>query len=413
MAVPQHQHFRTRIAACVLAALALPGSARAWGQAVTSAPCVLTQEAAAPAVVVKIPSPAAPKSSPGAIQFYDEPQFTVAGVTDPSQTGGHGSDTVLRTTEALTKETVALNATAASGTAINTSDEASLRAAAVREPGNAAVHHALGNVEEKLGHALAAVREYQRAAELHPSEINLFDWASELLLHRAAEPASEIFTKGHRLFPQSVRMVVGLGVAAYARGSYDLVAQRLCEASELDPRDPNPYLFLGKMQSVDSTQFAGVAERLIERFVRLQPDNAWANYYYALSLWKRREGHRDAGNEDRVKSLLEKAVRLDPHLGMGYLQLGILYADRKDLHRAIGAFQSAINVDSDMEEAHYRLAQAYRMIGEARKSHQELEIYQRVSKTKQAQVGMERQGIQQFVYELRHVPAQPPAPPPQ
>ena len=41
-------------------------------------------------------------------EFFDEPQFTVAGVTQATNSGGHGSDTVLRTTEALAKATASL-----------------------------------------------------------------------------------------------------------------------------------------------------------------------------------------------------------------------------------------------------------------------------------------------------------------
>jgi protocatechuate 3,4-dioxygenase beta subunit len=37
--------------------------------------------------------------------FSDEPNFIVAGVTDPISRGGHGSDAVLRSTEALAKAT--------------------------------------------------------------------------------------------------------------------------------------------------------------------------------------------------------------------------------------------------------------------------------------------------------------------
>ena len=80
--------------------------------------------------------------------------------------------------------------------------------------------------------------EYQRAAELDPSEPYFFDWGSELLLHRAVEPAIEVFSKGNRLFPHSARMLVALGVAWYSNGSYDQAAQRLCEASDLNPDDP-------------------------------------------------------------------------------------------------------------------------------------------------------------------------------
>jgi tetratricopeptide (TPR) repeat protein len=266
------------------------------------------------------------------------------------------------------------------------------------EPANASWHHALADLEERKGDSLTAVREYQRAAELSPNEANLFDWGAELLLHRAYEPASEVFAKGRRLFPASVRMAMGLGVAAYALGSYDLAAQRLCEASDVDPSDEKPYLFLGKLQAVGSGLVPGVVERL-ERFERLQPENAWASYYHALALWKRREGRPNAAAQ--VEVLLQKTIREDPKLAVGYLQLGILYAERKDWLNAIGALQSSVKADPELEEGHFRLANAYRMNGEVDKAKAELEIYQRIAKKNEGQAEHDRREIAQFVYSSR------------
>lgn len=295
-------------------------------------------------------------------QFFDQPAFVVAGVTDPSQRGGHGSDPVLRSAETLAKDT------------------ASLRTG-----------------PEKMGDPLAAVRAYQSAAEVDPSEANLFDWGAELLEHRAADQAVEVFTTAHRLFPRSTRILLGLAVAYYSRGSYDQAAQWFFEASDLNPADPAPYLFLGKVSSGAITESAGFAKRL-ERFVRLQPDNAWANYYYALSLWKRRSSVADAA---KVQGLLERAVRLDPHLGAAFLLLGIVFAEQDDLPKAISAYRSAIDAGPPMEEAHYRLAQAYRKTGEAEKAQQELALYQQLSQESARQLERERAEIQQFVFTLR------------
>ena len=46
-------------------------------------------------------------------QYSDEPKFTVAGVTEAMNPGGHGSNTALQTTEALAKETASLENPAA------------------------------------------------------------------------------------------------------------------------------------------------------------------------------------------------------------------------------------------------------------------------------------------------------------
>ena len=422
-------------------------------------------------LTLESPKAAEPQGSTrGMLEFFDEPQFSVAGVTETMNPGGHGSDAILRTTEALAKQTVSLKK-ALPGSSLPApsggTPEESLREVAEREPGNfdanhrlgkllvdngkarealpylerasqidpgdyenafelaladaaageyerartqvrtllarqdkAELHHLRGDVEEKLGNPLEAVREYQRATDLDPSESNLFDWGAELLMHRAVEPAIEVFTKGNRLFPRSTRMLVGLGVAWYARGSYDHAAQQLCEASDLNPDDPNPYLFLGKMQSVETTQPQCVADRL-GRFVRLQPDNALANYYYALSLWKQRKGPEDVDNLAQVESLLKKAVELDPKLGGAYLQLGILYSDREDFLEAISAYQRAIEASPRLEEAHYRLAQAYTRTGEMLKAQKELKLYDQISKETSAEVERGRREIQQFVYTLR------------
>jgi tetratricopeptide (TPR) repeat protein len=412
-----------------------------------SAKSVAPQSALPGAVVTREPDAQTP-------EFFDEPQFTVAGVTQATNSGGHGSDTVLRTTEALAKATASLSKESAGSSTAATSaaTESSLRDAVAREPenfeanrqfgkllvdnGRAAegvpylerasrlnprdpeLHHLLGDVEEKLGNPLDAVREYQRAAELNPSEPNLFDWGTELLTHRALEPATEVFTKGNRQFPKSVRMLIALGVAWYARGSYDQAAQCLVNASDLAPDNPTPYLFLGKMQSVEGTPSEGSVERL-RRFAQLQPDNALANYYYAVSLWKQsasavdpgRDNDRDTELSARVESLLEHAVHLDPKLGAAYLQLGILYSQRKDFSRAISAYRKAIEVnpeqvsresDETLEVAHYRLAQAYLRTGDKARAKQELQLHERLAKKTKDNAERERRASLQFVISLQN-----------
>jgi tetratricopeptide (TPR) repeat protein len=411
----------------------------------------------------------------GTPEFFDEPNFTVAGVTDPTNLGGHGSDTVVQNKEALAKATVSLGRTSPDSSRPKSSissAEKSLHETAEREPENfdanhslgillvaegkarealpylerasrlkpgdfenayelalacagvgeyaragantrtllarqdrtpqdrAKLHHLLGDIEERRGNPLEAVQEYQRAAELDPSEPNLFDWGSELLMHRAAEPAVEVFTRGNRLFPRSVRMLVGLGAAWYSQGSSERAVLRLCEASDLGPDDPMPYLFLGRIQEAETTQSELFMEKL-RRFAELQPENAMANYYYAVSLWQRRKGSEDVRDLAEIKDMLEKAVRLDPKFSAGYLQLGILYSEQKDFFKAISSYQQAIEVKPGLEEAHYRLAQAYRHTGEASKARSELRLYTQLSKERAEEVERDRHEIQQFVYTLR------------
>ncbi|HEY6304416.1 MAG TPA: carboxypeptidase regulatory-like domain-containing protein [Terriglobales bacterium] len=358
------------------------------------------------------------KASAQAPEFFDEPQFTVAGVTEAANSGGHGSDVVQRTSEALAKATVSLSKESAAGSKPPTAaTESSLLNAAALNPKDSELHHHLGDAEEALGKPLEAVREYQRAAELDPSEPNLFDWGTELLTHRALEPATEVFTKGNRLFPKSERMLLALGVAWYARGSYDRAAECVADASDLDPDNPTPYLFLGKMQSVETTPPKESVERLA-RFAQLHPDNALASYYYAVGLSKQSTSIADSPLDQhdselpaRVESLLQKAVHLDPKLAAAYLQLGILYSQRADFSQAIAAYQRAIEVSPEeagaqfeetLEESHYRLAQAYLRTGDRAKAQEQLQLHDQLTKKTKEETEQKRREIQQFVISLQN-----------
>jgi hypothetical protein len=54
-----------------------------------------------------------------------------------------------------------------------------------------------------------------------------------------------------------------------------------------------------------------------------------------------------------------------------------------------------------MQEAHFRLSQAYRKQGETEKAKQELLLYQDLSRESAEQIDRERREIPQFVYTLR------------
>lgn len=343
-------------------------------------------------------------------QFFDQPQFTVSGVTDTTNLGGHGSDTVVRTRESIAKDTLTLSKSGANPPAIPPDIERLLQAGNYARAGDdvrtllanhdkAEFHHLLADIDEKLGNSLEAVHEYQRAAELDPREPYLFDWGSELLLHHAPEPAEAVFTRGAKLFPQSVRMLIGLGAACFAQGANDQAVQQISSASDLNPNDPRPYLFLAKMLQAEKIPSAEVLDRL-HRFATLQPQKAEAHYYYALALWKSRDP-QDHARVSQVESELADAIRRDPQFAAAELQLGILRFEQRDYAGAISHYERAIQIAPQSDEAHYRLAQAYRQTGESESAKAELRTYEQLSKESAQKLEVERHEIRQFVYTLR------------
>lgn len=416
-------------------------------------------------ISLKLPGPALAKTSAEALKFFDQPQFTIAGVSDSTSLGGHGSNTVAPTKEELTRQVVALEGSSPAPSAALSGSEQALREAADSRPSDfvsnrrlgdwllsqsraqeavpylqqasrlnpadyqssyqlarayadagqydlaraqvqnllaghdrAQLHHLLADVEEKHNQPLAAAQEYERAARLDPSETNFFDWGAELLVHRAAEPAGEVFSQGTRLFPKSVRMLLGLGAAWFARGSSERAAAYFCQASDLEPADPQPYLFLGQMQEAEAGPRQETVDRLA-RFARLRPEDARANYYYALSLWR---AHPRVGNgTEQVEALLHKAIDLNPEFGEAYMRLGMLYAERKQYAAAIPFLQKATAAEPGLAQAHYQLAQAFMRTGDKTKAQAELQAYDQLQRQQAQEMEQERQHMQQFVYTLR------------
>jgi len=77
----------------------------------------------------------------------------------------------------------------------------------------AELHNLLGEIEEKDGDFVAAANQFELAAHADPSESNLFDWGCELLLHRTLDPAVQVFQQGSERYPNSPRLVIGLGMS--------------------------------------------------------------------------------------------------------------------------------------------------------------------------------------------------------
>src|SRR6266480_1941726 len=226
-------------------------------------------------------------------QFSDEPHFQIAGIADPNSYGGHGSETALRTKEALAKDTDSL------------SRETSTQPGGHSATGKAAaeMHRQRGDAAEKEGHGLE---------------------------------------EGERI------------------------------------------------------EISGWTEKL-HRFSLLDPDNPLAHYYYAVALSNRSQ---EPAEDSAMEGELKRAIALDPKLGAAYLQLGRLYAARKDHPAAIAAFEKAIANLALPDEAHYRLAQVYRQMGDPNKARQEIALYKQTSQKRTRQEQERRQEIQQFVYTL-------------
>jgi tetratricopeptide (TPR) repeat protein len=289
-----------------------------------------------------------------------------------------------------------------------TKDARALIQALLQQKNTAELHNLLAEVEEKDGNFVAAANEYEAAAHMDPSESNLFDWASELLVHRTLEPSIAVFRDAVQRYPQSSRLAIGLGMALYSLGKYDEAVTSLLRAADLSPGDARIYPFLSRAYDSSPGQADEVIKRF-RRFAELQPRNGHAQYYYAMSLWKGKRAQDPSVDLHEVEALLKKSIALDPSLAEAELQLGNLYSDETRYAAAIPYYKRAIALNSDLADAHYRLGQAYVRTNQKDLAQPELALYQQLRAQHLADLDKQRAEVRQFVTSSKE--SAPPANP--
>src|ERR1035438_7259511 len=146
-------------------------------------------------------SSTASSSSLAAIQLDDRPNFTVAGITDSTGAGGHGSETRMRTGEALAKETLNLKSGESevrpgvpnAGAADNEAhlQESALRASLLQNPRSFEANHGLGEI-------FFQAQKYREAIPFLTAayQVNRKDYSNALDLLMALKASGE-FSRAH------------------------------------------------------------------------------------------------------------------------------------------------------------------------------------------------------------------------
>jgi tetratricopeptide (TPR) repeat protein len=115
----------------------------------------------------------------------------------------------------------------------------------------------------------------------------------------------------------------------------------------------------------------------LQGLVHLYPNNGLANYYYAMSLWKRSEGEPVA-DTGMIEALLKKAIAASPDFYEAHFQLGVLYQDQQKYPEAIREFEQTLTLRPDYNRAHYRLFLLYSRTHQKQLADQHLAILKQI-----------------------------------
>ena len=115
--------------------------------------------------------------------------------------------------------------------------------------GDPTTHQLLARAEEGLGHFAQAAQEYRIANHESPTEESLFGIGYELMLANSMADSRAVFESGVHKYSQSIQMRMGAGAAQFFSGMNPLAIVSFLHATDLNPTDPRPYMFLANFLS--------------------------------------------------------------------------------------------------------------------------------------------------------------------
>lgn len=253
-----------------------------------------------------------------------------------------------------------------------------------------------GDVDENLGNYLSAVKHDQKAAEMDPSEENLYALCVEFLRHWTWDDATKTATYATERYPASARLKLVLGVAQYGSKRFADAAKVFDELLKKDPDNSVDADMLGRT-------CAGIAGEntncdTLVTFSNQHPGNASAAFYAARQILGRPHSSADL---DRAENLLKRATTKDPKLANAWYQFGILEAERQHWPQCAEMLEKATTLEPSLASAHYQLANAYAHLKRDSDRKNELVLFQKYSAQEKEHVDSEVRAMTVFLTKSR------------
>ncbi len=256
----------------------------------------------------------------------------------------------------------------------------------------------LGDIEEKNGNFLEAGNHYLRAAEIDPSEDNVWMVGVEFLRHWTFPAAVEEFERAVVQFPASKRMRLGLGAAYFGDARYP---QAVITFAELLKDEPDSALYAGLLgmscNAVTQQKQPRCAD--LVTYAEMHPADAQAATSAAASL---QVLNPDDDHLQVARKLLENAIAANPNLADAQYQMGVLEQDQVNWTGSIPYLERAIALKPDYAQAHYHLALAYGRTGRKQEGQRQMELQKKFAKQEQEDIDHRLHDIIRFQVDVHH-----------
>lgn len=288
-------------------------------------------------------------------------------------------------------------------------DDALASAAKCKAGGDSAeIEDLFGDILEARGDNLGAVKSYQAAVALAPSEEKYrLSLALELLRHQSFEATKVVLQQAYEAHPNSWRIQFALGMLQYFMGKEDEATPILQRAADLSP---DPSIALKYAGDIQLNRAAAPDPPLISQLCKYadhHATNATMQYYCGALLFRRDYVAENKANMTDILRRLNSAARRLPDDPGPHCQLGRAYRWMEQWQPALQESEVCVRLDPDSAQSHYRLAQIYQHLGQPERSKEEMKLYETASKHMADENARREETIKTFLYTIqKSVPGQ-------
>ncbi len=229
---------------------------------------------------------------------------------------------------------------------------------------NAAIEHLIGDIQERRGDSLAAVRSYQSAMTLAPgNEEYRLSLGVELLRHHTFDPALLVLEQGAKQFPGSLRIRVALALGLFLVNRDADATATLLEAMQIESGREFVLEYVSELLiEQGETPDAGVVAKICAD-ADAHPTSGRAQAVCGGLLLRVQLDRGDPSHHDEVLTRLRKAAQFTPGDPAARCQLGKALALDQRWPEARAETEQCVRLRPDSTEAHYQLARIYLKLG--------------------------------------------------
>ena len=192
-------------------------------------------------------------------------------------------------------------------------------------------------------------------------------------------------------------MQLGLGVAYYGNANYDKAVDVFALLLEADPENALYAEMMGRTCTVQ-TEAEDQRCAVLISYARRHPKNALISTFAAAGII---HGLLGAHQEDQARSLLDSAITVDPKSAPARYEMGLLLQMEEQWEKSIPSLETAIRLQPNYSEAHYRLGLAYARVGRKDAAQTEMALFRRYDRQAQDDQNARLRQITLFVVEMR------------